>query len=126
MYFSLVQDDCSNFGVSCTGISLDTDPLFENLPGKDGITGTLDDNLRLNWASPAIDAGDNGVVPLDYRDINYNGNVTETLPNDLDNIRRLFQLRAIYLGLGTPPIVDMGAYETQATLFLPLVRKSSQ
>jgi hypothetical protein len=124
LYFSLVQEDCENEGVSCTGITLDTDPLFETPAGTDTITGTLDDNLRLSLTSPAIDAGDNGVVPLDYRDINYNGIVNETLPVDLDNTRRLFQLRDSYTGLGTPPIVDLGAYEkSYFELFFPFVRK---
>jgi hypothetical protein len=111
LYFSDVQDDCSGFGVTCTGLGLTIDPHFENPPGLDGISGTLDDNLRLNWTSPAIDAGDNSVVPLDDVDINYNGIITETMPYDLDNNSRL---------IGT---VDLGAYEAKIYLYLPVIRK---
>jgi hypothetical protein len=123
LYFSLVQDDCTGFGNTCTGVSLTVDPGFENPPGLDGIFGTLDDNLRLNRTSPAIDAGDNSVVPLDYLDINYNGIINEALPLDLNNTRRFIQVGGSYIGLGTPPIVDMGAYETKCPVFLPLIRK---
>jgi hypothetical protein len=125
LYYSLVQDDCTGFGNSCTGMSYTTDPFFENPPGLDGIIGTLDDNLHVTKSSPAMNAGDNGVVPLDDLDINYNGVKTENLPFDLNNNGRFALMGDSYTGSGTPPIVDLGAYEVQYKLFLPTVSQSS-
>jgi len=58
-------------------------------------------NLRLQGDSPAIDAGDNDVVPPGV-----------TL--DLDGLPRFMDMLLVPdTGNGTPPIVDMGAYEAQ-------------
>lgn len=82
------------------GYNLDADPLFVDADGADGISGTLDDDLRLDDYSPAIDAGDNSAV-RESSDLDGNGrfyddaNVSDT-------------------GNGTAPIVDMGAYERQS------------
>ena len=74
----------SNLG-SDGGGNLDADPLFLDIDGADDVVGTLDDDLRLQRSSPAVNAGDNSAV---------------TAVTDLD---------------GTPRIeggtVDMGAYE---------------
>lgn len=76
-------------GFSGTG-NLNSDPLFVDLAGRD---------LRLTSASPAVDAADNGMVsplPLDAgRAPRY---VDEPLVADT--------------GVGSAPIVDMGAYES--------------
>ncbi len=70
--------------------SIDADPLF-----KDMASG----NLRLQPSSPAMDAGDNGLVA---------GGVT----TDLDgNLRFMDNQIVADTGNGTAPIVDMGAYE---------------
>jgi hypothetical protein len=75
------------------------DPLFVDADGADNIVGTEDDNLRLLPGSPAIDAGDNGAVPV--------GVMT-----DLDgNPRFVDDISTVDTGAGTPPIVDIGAYE---------------
>ncbi|MBN1886835.1 MAG: right-handed parallel beta-helix repeat-containing protein, partial [Thermoflexales bacterium] len=71
--------------------SLDVDPQFVDAAGGD---------LRLRATSPAIDAGINAAVPITY---DAAGN-----PRFLDHPRD-------DAGLGTPPLVDMGAYETTAT-----------
>jgi len=74
------------------GHNLDADPLF-----VDADSG----NLRLQVTSPAIDAGDNTAVP---------GGIT----TDLDGNPRFVDIpTAPDTGNGAPPIVDMGAYETQ-------------
>jgi hypothetical protein len=79
--------------------SIDADPLFVDPAGADGWIGTEDDDLRLGALSPAIDAGDNAWVPADI-----------TL--DLDDNRRFADDPTVPdTGAGTPPIVDMGAYE---------------
>ncbi len=79
-------------------------PLFVRnpSPGPDGVWGTADDDygdLRLQPDSPGIDAGNNAAVPAD---------VTTDLagqPRFMDDPRMPDG------GSGTPPIVDMGAYE---------------
>jgi hypothetical protein len=79
--------------------NIGADPLFVDADGEDNLSGTLDDNLRLQRTSPCIDAGDNAAVPAGV-----------TL--DLDGAPRF--LDEPYwpdTGAGTPPIVDMGAYE---------------
>ena len=81
-------------------------------PGGDGIWGSADDDpgdLRLQPDSPAIDAGNNDAVPAG-------------ILFDLSGAPRFVDIPAIPdTGLGIPPLVDMGAYEVQITIFLPLV-----
>ena len=77
---------------------LDTDPLFVD---ADGVPP---DNVRLTAQSPAVDAGENAVYP-------------ETLPSlDADEKPRFIEApSAPNTGLGTAPLIDMGAYEMQDT-----------
>ena len=81
------------------------DPLFED--------PTLND-FQLDPASPAVDAGDNGRVPLDYTDLDVDGvSTNEILP---------WALKKNYLRIAAtqpPPaqgIVDMGAHELPGTM----------
>jgi hypothetical protein len=75
------------------GGNIDADPRF--IDAEHG-------NLRLGSNSPAIDAGDNSAVPV--------GILT-----DLDGNPRFVDISDIIdTGSGTPPIIDMGAYEAQA------------
>ncbi len=77
------------------------DPRFTNALGPDGICGTPDDNLRLADASPCIDAAEYAAVPVDVN-------------TDLDGKPRFLDDPAtVDTGHGTPPMVDMGAYEFQ-------------
>jgi uncharacterized repeat protein (TIGR01451 family)/CSLREA domain-containing protein len=62
--YSLVQDGCPA-DASCDANLLTANPLFRDADGADDTSGTLDDNLRLQAASPAINAGDNSVVTVD-------------------------------------------------------------
>jgi predicted outer membrane repeat protein len=79
--------------------NLNANPLFEDADGADDTYGTEDDDLRLSFGSPCIDAGDNTVV---------------TTPTDLDGNPRFQDDPATPdTGNGTPPLVDMGAYEYQ-------------
>jgi hypothetical protein len=97
------------------GGNIDENPLFIQNPdpGGDGIWGSPDDdygNLRLDIGSPAIDAGDNTAVPP--------GVIT-----DLDGFPRFWDDPSTPdTGNGTPPIVDMGAYEffERVNIYLPL------
>lgn len=53
-------------GVVPTATNLDIDPLFINPAdpdGADNIWATLDDGLRLDTCSPALNAGDNALIP---------------------------------------------------------------
>jgi hypothetical protein len=70
--------------------NLSVDPLFVDIGGGD---------FRLTHSSGCIDAGDNTAVP---------GSVT----TDLDGKPRFFDdPETADTGVGTPPIVDIGAYE---------------
>jgi parallel beta-helix repeat protein len=65
------------------------DPVFRGFPA----------DLRLGTPSPAVDAGNNGAVPVG-------------VTTDLSGLPRFFDDPAVPdTGAGTPPIVDMGAYE---------------
>ena len=87
----------AGWNISCgtdNGGNIDADPLF-----LDAANG----NLRLQLTSPAIDAGNNAFVPL---------GVTA----DLDGSPRFADVPGVPdTGSGTPPIVDMGAYEVDTT-----------
>lgn len=74
------------------GGNLDSDPLFVDPAGGD---------LRLQLASPAVEAGDNAALPA---------GVTSDLGGDP---RRVDIPTVPDSGLGAPPVVDIGAYERQ-------------
>jgi hypothetical protein len=108
----IYNDDDSS--VTDGGGNIDADPLFVRDPDPgDGDWTTPDDNdygdLRLQPGSPAIDAGDNAAVPAG-------------ITTDLAGLPRFVDIPTVPdTGSGTPPIVDMGAYEAQYMLYLPLV-----
>ena len=78
--------------------NIDQDPLFSDSAGGD---------FTLSSGSPCIDAGDNTAVPKD-------------VTTDLDgNPRFVDDPDTPDSGNGTPPIVDMGAYEAQGALLCP-------
>ncbi|QGZ91060.1 cadherin domain-containing protein [Microcystis aeruginosa] len=69
----------------------DNDPLFVNAKA---------DDLRLKSGSPALDAGDSTLLPLDSRDLDGDGNTSERIPLDLSRNSRVVGAN-----------VDLGAYE---------------
>ncbi|MGA2498442.1 MAG: right-handed parallel beta-helix repeat-containing protein, partial [Tepidisphaeraceae bacterium] len=91
-------------GVYVGAGNINSDPLFVRnpSPGPDGKWGTADDDygdLRLCLSSPAIDAGKNAAVPAG-------------VTTDLAGNTRFADVPAkADTGVGTAPIVDMGAYE---------------
>ncbi len=107
--------------------NIDADPLFvrDPDPGPDGNWDGVDDDygdLRLACGSPCLDAGDNGAVPADTLDLDGDGNTTEPIPFDLaGNTRFADDPATVDTGAGSPPIVDMGAYEGphQAFVLVP-------
>jgi parallel beta-helix repeat protein/predicted outer membrane repeat protein len=89
-----------------TSGNISLDPLF---------TGVAD--LCLQAGSPCIDAGSNAVVPADTLDLDADGNTTEPIPFDLGGRNRFADDPArVDTGAGTPPIVDIGAWERTVSL----------
>ncbi len=107
--YSDVQGDWTGEG------NIDADPLFVDPDGPDDDPETWEDNdCRLAASSPCIDAADSGAVPADTLDLDGDGDVDEPIPFDLDGRPRFVDDPETYdTGVGTPPIVDMGAYEYQ-------------
>jgi parallel beta-helix repeat protein len=108
--YSGLTDPAGTYG------NISVDPLFRLVnPGPDATWATADDvldDLRLASTSPCIDAGNNADVRPDVADLDGDGNTTEPLPIDLAGRLRFFDAPAVPdTGAGTPPIVDMGAYE---------------
>ena len=105
--YSLVQGGLTG------GTNISTaDPQFIDVDGLDDIPGTPDDNLGLQDTSPAIDAGNNAVVPLDTADLDDDFDTTEILSMDIDFNARFADISAIMdTGSGSAPIIDLGAYE---------------
>ncbi len=85
--------------------NIDLDPRF---------TDPANGDYTLASGSPAIDAGDNGVVGLDTYDFDGDGDTTEALPDLAGNPRQQDDAGVVDTGSGSAPIVDMGAYERQA------------
>lgn len=128
IYNCLVQGGQAGVDVGNGGVlewsdgSLSTDPLFV-APGHWEDMGTPEDPNDDTWVngdyhlspeSPVIDAGDNDSVPRDSTDLDGDGNTTEPVPYDYTGGPRfLNDGDTADTGIGTPPIVDMGAYEFQ-------------
>ena len=98
------------------------DPLFVRAPsdggdgwGDDPDTADIDESanddygdLRLTADSPAVDAGDDALLPADMYDLDADGDTTEPLPFDLGGNARV---------VGTA--VDIGAYEYYTASGIP-------
>ena len=72
--------------------------------GAPGFTDAANGDYTLMMSSPAVDAGDNALLPQDTFDVDDDTNTTETLPIDLDSNDRVLD-----------GVVDQGAYETGET-----------
>lgn len=81
------------------GGNIDAAPAFFDADGGDDVVGTEDDDLRLTSGSPGVDAGSNALVPA--------GIITDRGANS----RFADDTLTPDTGAGTPPIVDMGAFE---------------
>ncbi len=103
--YSDVQKGAASWNAFTAGTgNIDLDPQFED---------PASDNYRLQaGVSPAIDAGDNLMLPADTLDLDGDGDVTEDMPLDLDgNDRQYDDMLTADSGNGSAPIVDMGAFE---------------
>jgi len=89
-----------------------SNPLFGDLDGTDNVIGTLDDSVRVQITSPAIDSGSNNDLPLDAVDLDGDGVFFEFISLDLDRDARRADVASVAdSGNGTAPIVDRGPYE---------------
>lgn len=101
------------------GGNLDTDPLFRDLLGPDGVPRSGDEDYTLKPNSPCIDAGANAHVAADAFDLDGDGDTTEPIPFDLRGLPRFIDDPGTPdTGAGTAPIVDIGAYEFQGVSVL--------
>ena len=89
IYYSDIEGGCPS-GAYCYAGMINIDPQFVDAGAK---------NYRLRSTSPAVDAGNNAYL---------------TITEDLAGNPRKVDLTRADTGSGTPPIVDIGAYETQA------------
>ncbi len=108
--YTLIPNDSNDIVNQSSNVTygsnvVNDDPLFVDALGLDRLSGTLDDDLRLFDASPAIDAGDNTALP--------SGLIT-----DVGGDPRFYDDTDVPdTGNGTTPLVDIGAYERQSDSF---------
>jgi hypothetical protein len=88
-------------------------PAFVDADGPNNIAGDFDDVLALADTSPAIDAGNNALVGLDWADLDADGILNESAPFDLLMQSRRVDGPVADAGAGGAPVVDMGAFENQ-------------
>lgn len=91
--------------------NIDMNPGFRNELGPDLLPGTADDDVRLNLASLATDAGNNARVPPDNADLDGDANVSERTPLDRAFVGRI-GLSYNNAPSACLPAVDMGAFES--------------
>lgn len=104
---------CIQGGSSGAG-DISADPQFVDVDGPDNNPATWEDNdYRLLTSSPCVDSGDNSALSADLGDLDGDGNLVEPIPFDLWlSTRRAEIFGMANVGVGSAPVVDMGAYET--------------
>ena len=109
--YCLFASEPLSIAVSGTGVlnlgtnNIDADPLFNDADGDDDDASTVIDNdYRIGAGSPCTDAGDNTASGL------------ASMALDL-GLRPRFvdDPTTVDTGIGPAPVVDMGAYELQAS-----------
>lgn len=105
----------SNPSIFGTGLDVRFSDVEGTYPGVgnvavDPLFVTVDQPMS---GSPVNDAGSNGLLVNDFLDIDFDNNTGEELPLDiLERVRRADDPLAPDTGAGSPPLVDMGAYES--------------
>ncbi|MFT3686596.1 MAG: GC-type dockerin domain-anchored protein [Phycisphaerales bacterium] len=100
------------FGAQDVNGNSGADPMLASIAGLDGVVGTADDDATPAPGSPAIDSGNARLIPLDFTDIDRNGDLHERVLKDLtggDRIVDVPQVADTSVGLAGP--VDRGAVE---------------
>lgn len=118
----LVEHNCVEGGVGVgTGVGMVTsDPRFLDPRGPDLVYGTADDDLRLLSFSPCRDAGNNDLTPKDDFDLDGDGDHLEPLPYDIEGGNRFIEdYWMLSGGSGSPPFVDIGAFESMPSECAP-------
>jgi len=106
----------------------DAQPLFlsDPDPGVDGIWGTRDagedwGDLHLAIGSPGVDDGYAPHLPVDWLDVDDDGDVAETLPWDYSGFTRIWNVGGVGNAFSGELPVDIGWLEsTSLDLWLPL------
>jgi predicted outer membrane repeat protein len=103
--------------------NINSDPLFLDPNGADGITGTVDDDFRLFADSACIDSGNNLLVWADSTDVDHDADLLERIGLDFNGRERFVDdLNATDSGLSDPPIypdiVDIGAIERRGPILV--------
>ena len=90
------------YSVPNTYHNINTDPLFVDPAGVDADPfGATDNDYHLSFGSPCVDAGSNDELDPE-------------VTTDCDSVPRFIDdFYVVDTGYGTPPIVDMGAFERQ-------------
>ncbi|MCA9294202.1 MAG: right-handed parallel beta-helix repeat-containing protein [Phycisphaerales bacterium] len=98
---AIIQVSYSCIEGSYAGVgNIDLDPLFVDADGPDNIPGNEDDDLRLSFGSPCIDAGSNNVGVLNY------------VSSDIDGLERFIDDPfTVDTGDGAAPVIDIGVAE---------------
>lgn len=93
------------------GYNVGSDPQYTDSLGPDALSGTGDENLSLRATSPAIDAGENGLV----------ARLTDVagMPRYVDDPS------SPDAGEGTAPVIDMGAYEFQPAVRFTMFQRAA-
>ena len=89
--------------------NLDADPDFVDVDGPDNIPGNLDDDLRLQPCSVAVDAGSLCPIGIDGVDTDLDGNARVT---NGSAITSLCEAAPDVDPCAIDALIDMGAYET--------------
>jgi hypothetical protein len=105
--YSLLADSACPAGADCEADTtiFSQDPRFVAASGADGQSGTLDDDLRLQTDSPAIESGTNAA---DLDGSHADTATIASITRDLAGGRRIVNSRC-----SEDAVVDMGAYEHQ-------------
>jgi hypothetical protein len=83
-----------------------------NISSNPQFLGHLTGRLALAASSPCIDVGDGDQLPDDLLDLDGDGHTTGyQLPYDLGGGLRAIDIQGISGGVGSPPYLDLGAYE---------------